>query len=57
MVCCLFLRNRRFNKDKTLGILVKKSESYIGQNEIVSGRCTVYGAENWMLVDVYKELW
>jgi transcriptional regulator with XRE-family HTH domain len=31
-----------FNKDKSLGILVKKSESYIAQNEIVSGRCTVY---------------
>jgi hypothetical protein len=41
---CFEKRNKYgyFNKDKSLGILVKKSEDYVGQNEIVYGKCTVY---------------
>lgn len=31
-----------FNKDKSLGILVKKEEDYVPQNDIICGKCTVY---------------
>lgn len=43
MVC--FEKNGRygfFNKDKSLGIVVKKREEYIPNNELVLGKCTVY---------------
>lgn len=31
-----------FNKDKSLGILIKGEKAYLEKNEIVCGRCTVY---------------
>ena len=43
MVC--FVKGKRygyFNKDKSLGILVKGEKEYTANNEIVCGRCTVY---------------
>ena len=43
MVC--FVKNDRygyFNKDKSLGILIKGEKEYSGTNEIICGKCTVY---------------
>lgn len=43
LIC--FEKNGRygyFNRDKSLGILVKKQEEYNAQNNLVCGRCTVY---------------
>lgn len=43
MVC--FLKGKRygyFNKDKSLGILVKSENNYKENNTILHGRCTVY---------------
>lgn len=43
LIC--FEKNGRygfFNKNKSSGILVKKEEDYVAQNDIVYGKCTVY---------------
>ncbi len=43
LVC--FERNGRygwFNADKTLGIVVKREEPYVPQNELQPGKCSVY---------------
>ena len=43
LVC--FEKNGRygfFNKDKSLGILVKDDEAYTARNELAYGKCTVY---------------
>lgn len=43
LIC--FEKNGRygfFNKNKSLGILAKKEEDYMAQNDIVYGKCTVY---------------
>lgn len=43
MVC--FIKNKRygyFNKDKSLGILVKGEKEFQEKNEILCGKCTVY---------------
>ena len=43
MVC--FKKNKRygyFNKDKSLGILVKGEKEFQEKNEIICGKCTVY---------------
>lgn len=43
MVC--FIKGNRygyFNKDKSLGILVKGEKEYTANNEIIHGKCTVY---------------
>lgn len=43
MIC--FIKNNRygyFNKNKSLGILIKSASDYTEQNEIVCGKCTVY---------------
>lgn len=43
LIC--FEKNGRygfFNKDKSLGILVKREEDYVEQNDIIYGKCTVY---------------
>ena len=31
-----------FNKQKSLGILIKREEDYVVQNDIIYGKCTVY---------------
>ena len=43
MIC--FIKGKRygyFNKDKSLGILIKREDNYTVNNEIVCGKCTVY---------------
>lgn len=43
LIC--FEKNGRygfFNKNKSLGILAKRKEDYVPQNDIVYGKCTVY---------------
>ena len=43
LIC--FEKNGRygfFNKNKALGILAKREEDYVPQNDIVYGKCTVY---------------
>lgn len=43
LIC--FEKNGRygfFNKNKSLGILAKREEAYVAQNDIVYGKCTVY---------------
>ena len=43
LIC--FEKNGRygfFNKEKSLGILVKREEDYVEQNEIICGKCTIY---------------
>lgn len=43
LVC--FEKNGRygyFNKNKSLGILIKKEESYCEQNDLILGKCTIY---------------
>ncbi len=43
LIC--FEKNGRygfFNKNKSLGILAKREEDYVAQNDIVYGKCTVY---------------
>lgn len=43
LIC--FEKNGRygfFNKQKSLGILIKREEDYVVQNDIIYGKCTVY---------------
>lgn len=43
LIC--FEKNGRygfFNKDKSLGILVKREEDYVKQDDMICGKCTVY---------------